>query len=1174
MRIFFFLIITTLAVSLFAQTNSAAAPLIRFSENKGQWQGNILFRADLSASSIFLEKNCITFDLGNESDMEKLHGHHLQNTVVEQFDGIVRRHCYKLYFEGCNSDIEIEKNIRSLSYSNYFLGSDKSHWKSEVYAYAEIIYKNIYDGIDLKVYSRGANFKYDFIVHPGADINTIKLRYEGLDNIALENNTLRLIASFANLSESPPLAYVQTDAYKLPVNCNYHLDNNFISFSITQLYDRQHTLIIDPELVFASYSGSTFDNWGYTATYDLSGNLYGGGIIFGTGYPVTVGAYETSYQGGDGSIAGYPYDNGLDIAISKFSSDGTTLIYSTYFGGSGNELPHSLITDAAGNLYVYGTTGSEDFPTSGSAYDNSFNGGVSTNVDDGIINFPDGVDIFISKFNAAGSALPASTFIGGTGNDGLNLSATTQFNYGDFARGEIILDESNNIYIASSTSSTDFPTTAFAFQLINAGGQDAVVLSLNNTLSSLLWSSYLGGSASDGAYSIKRNAIGDVLIAGGTASSNFPVTSGAWNETYGGATDGWAAKINSSGSSILSATYIGTNDYDQTYFVETDAYNFVYITGQTKGSYPVINADYSEANGTQFITKLNEDLSDVEYSMVFGSGSSTVNISPSAFLVDVCENVYVSGWGGAVNFEGSTSGMSITPDAIQSSTDGSDFYFFVLQKNAVDILFGSYFGGDENVGEHVDGGTSRFDKSGTIYQGVCAGCGGYNDFPTTDGAWSEINGTFNCNLGVAKIKLNLVGVFAESVAEPSFSGCDPFTVDFDNLSSDAEEYIWDFGDGSANSTEFEPSHTYTEPGLFEVMLIVVDSATCNIRDTSYLTIEVLNGDIIPAVDFLVEQNCDSLVLTTVDESVVFPTTEYFWNFGDGETSTLSEPSHTYYVPGTYLVQLILTDSTACNKTDTIEYEVNYLFDFNPGYTVITDGCLPVEAIFTALFDSADTFLWDFGDGTFAETQTATHTYTEPGDYTVHLTISYCGYTDEFTEVFSVYELPIAYFDAEPALGIINGPTTFYNLSENAVSYLWEFSDGTSSVDENAVHTFESLGNSEVCLTATNAAGCTDTYCRDIIILEEGAADVPTGFSPNGDGANDILFVKGFGFAHMDFKIFNRWGELVFQSTDQKIGWDGTLREKDLDMDVFVFILKVDFTDGSRIEKKGNVTLIR
>ena len=222
--------------------------------------------------------------------------------------------------------------------------------------------------------------------------------------------------------------------------------------------------------------------------------------------------------------------------------------------------------------------------------------------------------------------------------------------------------------------------------------------------------------------------------------------------------------------------------------------------GTTEGKWPVKNAAYSNANSSQFISKLQPDLSDYVYSTVFGSGSAIPNISPTAFLVDRCENVYVSGWGGKSNngfSTGSTKGMPVTADAIKRQTDasGSDFYFFVLKKDAASQLYGTFFGQDDppigvtnpdTFGDHVDGGTSRFDRNGVIYQAMCANCFKQVPFPGTPGAWSTRNQATaggKCNLGMLKIEMNFAGVQAglrasiDGVAYDTV-GCVPVTVNF------------------------------------------------------------------------------------------------------------------------------------------------------------------------------------------------------------------------------------------------------------------------------------------------------------------------------------------------------------------------------------------------------------
>lgn len=1140
---------------------------IKFIENKKQWDAQVLYKVQLGSSSVYLEQNTVTFDLVNAADLEAIE--HPGESGTDKSNYPIRHHAYKMHFVGSNPNAKITRAKQSAEYYNFLNGNNPAAWSSYVYGFGEVQYRQIYSGIDLKFYSSGENMKYDFIVKPGADINQIKIQYEGTDGLEIQNGNLIIHNTVNTITESKPYAYQYRNNLLTAITCEYVLNGNEVSFNFPDGYNKNLELYIDPELIFASYTGATSDNWGYTATNDSDGNLFGGGIVFGSGYPHTVGAFAITYQGGE-----------EDIGISKFSADGSSLLYSTFLGGNGSELPHSMICTSGGELIIMGTTGSADFPVTAGTYDNTYNGGPYTLVD-GYINFNNGADIFVAKLSADGGSMLACSYIGGTGLDGMNMASgfSTFYNYGDFARGEVMIDAADNVYVASCTNSSNFPTTPGVFQPTISGDQEGVVFKLNENLSTLIWSSFIGGNQEDGAYSIKLNSANEPVVAGGTASNDFPTTPGTWHSTYvGGVADGWVAHLEADGSSIIASTYVGTNQYDQAFFVEIDDADDIYFTGQTKGAYTVTPGVYSETGGKQFITKINPALTIPIYSTIFGSGASAINISPSAFLVDECENVYVSGWGGSVNqvhnpATGNTNSMTVTPDALQASTDGSDFYFFVLSKNAVGLLFASYFGG-LSTAEHVDGGTSRFDKEGTIYQAVCAGCGGSDAFPTTDGAYSENNGSFNCNLGVIKIEFNLSGIYAAAIAEPSLIGCAPFDVDFTNTSVGAVSYVWDFDDGTPTSTAFEPSHTFLTPGDYSVMLIAIDSNSCNIADTAYLSVVVLNDSIDAEFDYTTIENCDSLTATFNIIDDMFATTTFVWDFGDGTSSTIENPTHAYTEPGVYDVTLTVEDPASCNGIDTFFTTINYLVDFNDGFTFEALGCLPINATFTATYVGGSTLTWDFGDGTTATGETTSHIYDTAGIYNVSLIAENCGVLDTVTIPVIIDDLPIAYFADEPYYIIAGTWVAFTNLSEHAVTYEWNFSDGGSTTAVDGKHYFETLSTYDVCLTAYNYNGCSDVYCRTVEAVEYGVVDIPTAFTPNGDGSNDILFVKGIGVDDMQLLIFNRWGELVFQTDNFNEGWDGTYKGNAQPMEVYVYSLIGDFADGNKFERKGNITLLR
>ena len=571
------------------------------------------------------------------------------------------------------------------------------------------------------------------------------------------------------------------------------MKDNVLSFKLPFGYNKKLPLIIDPVLVFASYSGSTSDNFGFTATYDLEGHLYGAGIVFDdlTGYPTTTGAYQLSLEGGR-----------IDVGITKFSPDGTSLIYSTYLGGSANESPHSLIVNSQEELIVMGTTSSSNFPTTAGAFDPTFNGGPALPISGYGYSHNDGTDLFVTKFSVNGDALEGSTFVGGTGNDGLVYVDLLDFNYGDTFRGEVLIDDADNVIVASVTGSTDFPLVQPVQSTFGGGDRDACLFRLNDDLTTMLSSSFFGGSNDDAAYSVQLSSQNELFVTGGTTSTNFPMPAGGVTSSFQGVVDGYILQFSPNGGTITAGTFVGTPDHDQSYFVQLDQSDNVFVVGQSLGSYPVTTTLgqnlYTNVGSHQFIHKFSPDLSNTVWSTVFGAAANTINISLSAFLVNECDHIYVSGWGGTTNSAqvggftspvgSSAAGLPTSANAFQSTTDGSDFYLMVLAEDAESLLYATYFGGDMSR-EHVDGGTSRFDKSGKVYQAVCAGCGGRDDFPGTAGNWSETNGSNNCNLGVFKFDL------AQLTSDVDFNLpyiCLPDPITFENTSNGGNRLFVEF----------------------------------------------------------------------------------------------------------------------------------------------------------------------------------------------------------------------------------------------------------------------------------------------------------------------------------------------------------------------------------------------
>lgn len=1177
--------------SMFAFCFTASAQM-EFVENKGQWNKQVDYKGDFSTGSFYLENNGFTVLMHHPDDVKHISelSHGKLAGVNEPFN--FRSFAYKVKFVGgaINPKQIPDKVINS--YNNYYVGNDKGSWASDCKIYQAVTYKNIYPNIDVRYYSEGAKLKYDFIVYPGGNPDLIAINYAG-PKLSLKNKELIISTSVGEVKELSPYSYQATQNGQTEVKCDYVLRDNIVTFKVKK-YDPKSILVIDPSIIFSSFTGSTADNWGYTATPGPDGSFFAAGIVFiapGTSYPVSAGAFQTEFGGGvfEDQLGGY------DIAIFKFSPNGTNRIYATYLGGSGNEQPHSMITDSDGNLIVAGRTSSSNYP-------------ITT----GVIGSGGNIDIVITKFNSTGTSLIGSVKIGGSDDDGVNIRPKyrgrlgregLRLNYGDDARSEVILDKNKNIILASVTQSRNFPVQGSSIQNNFGGGlQDGVILKFNPNLSSLIFSTFFGGSGDDACFVAGINPLNDELyIGGGTTSTDLPGNkTGVLQPTYqGGPADGFITAVSSDGSGILKTTYQGTNGTDIVYGLKFDKHGFPYTMGTTSGSWPIQNAAFSQTGGKQFITKLKQDLSGYVYSTVFGTNSPDPNISPVAFLVDRCENVYVSGWGGGLNNvqgynAGSTMGLSeIDPLNGIPPPDGADFYFFVLKKDATAQLFGSHFGQNGGLGDHVDGGTSRFDENGVIYMAICANCGRDVVFPTTPGSWATSNGSSACNQAAIKIELDFAGIGSgiqtsiNSVIG-STKGCVPIKVKFTDTLQMGQTFYWSFGDGSFDTTTtFSVNHDYLQVGSYNVRLIAEDSLSCNVRDTAYVTIFAGNKKAMPDFTFHKTLPCESMGMvftnTSTSSSGTFGPKSFVWDYGDGsplDTASFNSPrTHIYPGPGTYFVTLKAIDSLFCNTpVDTVK-RISLNSTVKAIFSTPSMGCLPYTAIFKNESVAGTDFIWDFGDGTTSTEYEPVHLYSNPGSYNVRLIAkdtNTCNKVDTsayFT--IKLYSSPKAIISSwQPNPPIPNTPVRFTNGSLGATNYLWNFGDGDRSTATEPLHQYNESGTFRTELIAFNAAGCPDTAIANVNVIITPLLDVPNAFTPGKFGENSVINVKGFGIQKIEWKIYNRWGQLVFETDNRKSGWDGTFKGKAQPMDVYVYTLNVEFFDGNKVIKTGDITLIR
>jgi len=1014
---------------------------LEFIENKGQWPVSYGLKAKLTHGEFWLSGNKAAFvltDFGTGETDPKKHVHADPEKA--------RHHFYTMEFVGSSKQATLTGEVRKSHYHNYFVSKNPKDWHSHVALFEAARQQNLYPGIDLFWKEEKGNLKYQFELRKGASPSAIAIQYSGLDKISLINGNLVLKTSIGIITEKKPVAWQEINGRKIPVSCLFEIKNgNKVGFRFPQGYNHNAPLIIDPVLVFSSFSGSRSDNWGMTATYGENGTAYAGGICLGTKFPTTPGAYSSHFSGdstGTNIYATY------DISILKFSGNGSQLLYATYLGGSEAESPSSMVVDKNNNLVILGVTGSNDYPATSGAFDESFNGGQNVapyGPGESIVRFRTGSDIVITKFSPDGSQLIGSTFFGGALNDGIiTLSApgTSALvkNYGDAFRGEIAVDTAGRIYIASHTQSTNFPVVQ-AIQTTKSGSFDGICARLSPTLTNLEFSTFLGGNGDDGAYSLQVSNEGKIFVSGGTTSTNFRTTTGTIKPTFGGTVDGFVCSFTPGlGLAGYRGTYIGTNNYDQAYFIQRDIKGNVYLFGQTLGNYPVTANVYSNANSSQFIHSLNATLDTTRFSTVFGTGQLETNISPTAFLVDDCGQIYCSGWGGSTNniggySNGFTAGMPTTPGAYSRNSDGSDFYIMVLAKNAQSLSFATYFGDTANNGngDHVDGGTSRFDKRGIVYQSVCAGCGAQSSFPTTPGVVSNTNRSNNCNNALFKYDFSLL----KARYQPSaLQGCAPLAVDFNSQSVFASSYQWDFQDGPIVTTSFDTiRHVFDSAGTYQVKLLAINPEACPGTDSITRTIVVQD---VPAFEG------DSISFCSLNDTLSLPTLPsgtYSWSWVPSQfLDTDFMPSVKVQAPNQSVVyEATVSSSLGCRKKALFKVSNGVLAAKAKADTL--RGCKPLTIQFQSGSYQAKKISWHFGDGdstlNLAPDSIQSHTFLNAGIYKVRLKAendTTCRKESYDSLVVQVHELP--YFGDTLIRYCEDGAVVVKAATNKGVKFAW------------------------------------------------------------------------------------------------------------------------------------------
>jgi uncharacterized repeat protein (TIGR01451 family) len=535
---------------------------------------------------------------------------------------------------------------------NYLIGNEPAKWRTDVATYSRIRYEDVYPGVGLVYYGHQRQLEYDFEVAPGADPRAIRFAFDrGTRPRLSPDGDLLLRAGGRQLREQKPVVYQEIGGDCHPVQARYVLvGGRQVGFQVGE-YDRTKPLVIDPTLVYSTYLGGSGDDVGSSIAVDKDNNVYVAGTTSSTNFPNHGAAFSAN--------AGLS-----DIFVTKIDATGGNIVYSTYIGGSGLDRGDGIAVDANGNAYVVGRVDSSsvNFPTTAGAFATTYRGGDF-----------DGV---VFKLNPQGNGLVYSTFLGGEDNDSTE---------------GVAVDADGNAYVVGGTRSSGFPTTANAYQGARSGDTDGYLTKINPAGTGLIYSTLLGGSATDRIAGVAIDGSGNAYVVGYTSSADFP-TQNAFQNSFGGNFDAFVARIdtNATGAdSLVFCSYLGGIGDDKGYGIALDqTAGNVYIVGQSSSNdFPLLNPIQPAFGGSfdAFVAKITNAGAEVYATYLGGSGDDR----GAGIAVNASNEVYVTGFTSSSDFP--------TVSALQIANGGGyDAFLAKLNSAGTSLLFSTYFGGGAN----------------------------------------------------------------------------------------------------------------------------------------------------------------------------------------------------------------------------------------------------------------------------------------------------------------------------------------------------------------------------------------------------------------------------------------------------------------------------------------------
>jgi PKD repeat protein len=1059
---------------------------------------------------------------------------------------------------GANPGVQVVAEDKAESYSNYYY-AQCPEGVEKVRHFGKLIYRNIYDRIDLVFYMHPeGGLKYDFIVHPGGDLDRIKVKYIGADEITeLSNGALEVRNPLGILREEPVYAYQKNDDGSQKEVKGYYVNagtvrEGIVSYLVGE-YDLTKPLVIDPlqrsyatffggnlddyffgseadddniymtfytgstnlptttgayqtsvtgggdsyvakfstsgSLVWGTYYGGSNPEQGQAVTVDKNGNVYNAGITTSSNFPVTSGAFQSTYS------------SGQDAYLLKLSSSGTRQ-WATFFGGTADDIVARIVTDTADEVYILGYTMSSNLPVSSGAFQTSI--GSSTYR-----------DAFLAKFSASGSRKWA-TYIGGN---------NVELGYG------LAIDTSNNVWVGGQTQSTNFPVTSGTYQSSLSGSGDAFFGKFSPS-GSRLWLSYYGGSGEEMLRRLCAHG-GYISFSGYTYSSNFPVTSGS--PSYGGSGDAFVTEFNLSGSRQFSS-YYGGSGYDESSGIGMDISGNIYLSGFTGSSnFPITSGAYQTSN------KGGNDA----FIAVFSSGSAAYSSYYGGSYDDLAYSVELNKSGVFLLGSTQSNDFPITSSAYQSTRAAYRDCFivrFIEQQDTPTIaaksLKLSVNGCSSALVNWVKGngayrlviaregkapdkmpGNKPYKANAVFGKGDDLGNGNYAMYSDTGGKFTAIGlipdktyyfTVYEFNAGISDAYYLKKNNPLDSIKIPSIKAdftlpdsnfCLGDIVDITNTSTVTAgtlTYTWYFGDGTM-STTISPAVKYSSTGTFNIKLRVVSDKGC--VDSM---VRKVNINPVPKAAFAVNSTPQCFKehqFTFTDQTTIASgTLSYAWDFGDGSGSTVKNPSHTYASPGNYDVKLVVKSGAGCADSIIKRVIANPVpaagFSINAAAQCLKDN----DFVFTdnsSISSGILTYVWDFGDGAASTIQNPSHKYTATGNFKIKLTVkSDRGCADTLSKTVTVHPQPSVGFGINKQAQCLDGNSFVFidtsSVSAGALSYLWDFGDGNASTQQNPTHIYTNMGTYNVSLSVTTSNGCQESVAKQVTVFPAVKAVFSTG----------------------------------------------------------------------------------